>query len=84
MIRNNRIVGYIGAEYVYSLMFENTVKSLPYNLGIDYNISVAINNQVVYSRLAPDGTRRDELTVDKTVVIAGRRAGKLFTAAALG
>ena len=73
VIRNNRIVGYIGAEYVYSLMFENTVKSLPYNLGIDYNISVAINNQIVYSRLAPDGTRRDELTVDKTVVIAGRR-----------
>lgn len=73
VIRNNGLVGYIGAEYVYSLMFEPTIKSLLYNLGVDYNISVAINNQIVYRRLAPDGTRHDELAVDRTVVIADRR-----------
>jgi PAS domain S-box-containing protein len=71
VLRNNKILGYIGVEYVYRRMFDATVAALLTDLA-DYNISIVINGEVVYEHAARDQTRRDDLGIKKGPKIAGR------------
>ena len=73
IIRADHIVGFIGAEYVYRLMFKSTVDSLPANIATDYEISIAINGQKVYTRPSADKTARDDYTSEKSFTLLGRR-----------
>ncbi len=72
VLRGNRLIGFLGAEYVYETMFTRSIAALPTSLGTDYHIAIAIGGQTIYNRGATDVTRNEELTVNKTVSLANR------------
>jgi PAS domain S-box-containing protein len=73
VIRGNRLIGYAGAEYIYRVMFKTAIAALPAAFARDYYISVALGGQNVFNQNVSDSPRHDEMTVDRTVTIAGLR-----------
>ncbi|MCX6955458.1 MAG: PAS domain S-box protein, partial [Verrucomicrobia bacterium] len=71
VLRGNRPVGYIGAEYAYRPLVTSTIATLP-GISTDYDIAVAINKQNVYRRSGDVKSRHDDLTVNWTPTIANR------------
>jgi len=73
ILRANRLIGFIGAEYIYSRLFNHSINGLPLNLSTDYHISIGIGYETVFVRAAQEISRHDEMTVDRNTTILGRR-----------
>ena len=73
ILRANRLIGFIGAEYIYSQLFNHGINGLPLNLSTDYHISIGIGYETVFARAAQEVSRHDEMTVERNTTILGRR-----------
>jgi PAS domain S-box-containing protein len=72
VIRAGRLAGYLAAEYAYRRFFETTTTAWV-RVNDEYDVSIAIGGELVYTSIAVDAAARHSRTLEKTYTIADRR-----------
>ncbi|MBI4622837.1 MAG: PAS domain S-box protein, partial [Verrucomicrobia bacterium] len=72
VIRAGTRAGYLAAEFGYRRFFE-TITTARVRVSDDYHVAIEIGGETVFSSIANDPTRIDELKSEKTYPIADRR-----------